>query len=185
MKNFILLGALFATIAISQAAEVDLKNSDLEWKGTKVTGEHVGKISFKEASLDVNKKGLIKKGKFVVDMNTVKVTDLEGEWADKLKGHLLSKDFFEAEKFPTANLVVNKDDGKKLKGKLTIKGKTQKVEIPYTKSGDDYKGVLKFDRTKFDMIYGSGDFFKELGDKMIHNEVTLNFNIKVKNKAKK
>ena len=34
---------------------------------------------------------------------------------------------------------------------------------------------MRFDRTKFDMIYKSGNFFKDIGDKAIHDEVILSF----------
>jgi hypothetical protein len=30
------------------------------------------------------------------------------------------------------------------------------------------------------MVYGSGNFFKDLGDKMIHDEVTLDFTVVTK-----
>ena len=38
-----------------------------------------------------------------------------------------------------------------------------------------YSGTLKFDRTKFNMKYGSGSFFKNLGDKMINNEIKIDY----------
>ena len=40
-----------------------------------------------------------------------------------------------------------------------------------------YTGTLTFDRTKFGMIYKSGNFFKDIGDKAIHDEVVLNFKV--------
>jgi polyisoprenoid-binding protein YceI len=93
---------------------------------------------------------------------------------------MLNEDFFETNKFPTATLEIVRDTGKALEGMMTIKGKTNRVMIPYTKNGNMYKGTLKFDRTKYGIKYGSGSFFKGLGDKMIHDEVTLNFNVAVK-----
>lgn len=162
------------------AAKVDTKNSSFSWLGTKVSGKHYGKIFLKSAKVDVAKDGKLKNGEFVMDMNSFTVTDLQGEWADKFLGHMKSGDFFEVSKFPTAKLVLNKDDGKTLSGKLTIKGKTHAVSFPYTKKGKSYVGKLKFDRTKFNMVYGSGNFFKNLGDKMIHDEVSLDFNVVLK-----
>ncbi len=179
MKSLILLVALTYTYAVFGAG-VDLKKSELKWKGTKVSGEHVGKIGLKSADIKLDKKGIIKSGNFIADINTITVTDLQGEWAGKFLGHIKSKDFFEVSKYPTAKLVITSATKDKAKGKLTIKGKTNPVEFSYKKVGDQLKGLLKFDRTKFDMIYGSGNFFKNLGDKMIHNEVTLNFALKLK-----
>ena len=57
---------------------------------------------------------------------------------------------------------------------------TEEGKVFYKKDGKAYSGTLVFDRTKFGMIYGSGDFFKGLGDKMIHNEVKVDFKFVVK-----
>ena len=178
MKNLILIAMLILSTA-AMGAELDLTKSELAWKGTKVSGEHVGKISISKAKLDLNK-GVIKNAEITVDMNSVTVTDLQGEWAQKFLGHLKSGDFFEVSKYPNAKLKVLKDTGKALEANLTIKDKTNKVTIPYKKNGKTYSGKLVFDRTKFGMIYGSGNFFKNLGDKMINNEVELDFKITLK-----
>ena len=68
----------------------------------------------------------------------------------------------------------------KLDGSLTIKGKTEPVSLKYTQKGKSYTGTLKFDRTKFGIKYGSGNFFKGLGDKMIYDEVTVEFTVVTK-----
>jgi hypothetical protein len=39
------------------------------------------------------------------------------------------------------------------------------------------KGKLIVDRTKFDIKYGSGSFFDNLGDKAIDNDFTLDLNL--------
>lgn len=178
MKN-LLLSAITVLSLTTFAADVDLAKSDFTWKGTKVTGEHTGKLKLKKAEVELNEKGNIKSGTLVIDLNSITVSDLSGEWATKFLTHMKSDDFFNTEKYPEATLVVKNDSGTKISGVLTIKGKSNPVEFSYKKSGDEYVGVLTFDRTKFDMIYGSGNFFKNLGDKMIHNEVTLNFKLVV------
>ncbi|EQC44544.1 YceI-like domain protein [Bacteriovorax sp. BSW11_IV] len=177
MKKFITVLALLSLNAFS--ADVDLAQSSFNWKGTKVTGEHVGGLKLKSASLEVDK-DLIKSGEFVIDMNTLSVTDLQGEWADKFLGHIKNEDFFDVGKFPTSKLKITSATKDVVKGDLTIKGKTQPVSIKFKKEGKAYVGKLVFDRTKFDMVYGSGDFFKNLGDKMIHNDVAVDFKVVVK-----
>ena len=163
------------------AAEVDLSKSTFTWTGSKVTGsKEAGGVTLKSAKVEQKKDGKLKHGEFIIDLNTMSVTKLTGEWKTKFLQHMKSADFFDVSKYPTAKLIVSKDDGKKLTGKLTIKGKTQPVSIAYKKVGKSYKGQLTFDRTKFGIIYGSGSFFKNLGDKMIDNKVSLNFNIQVK-----
>ncbi len=45
------------------------------------------------------KDGLIIGGTFIVNMKSLNVQDLTGEWKEKLEGHLRSDDFFSVEKF--------------------------------------------------------------------------------------
>ncbi|MEZ4873120.1 MAG: YceI family protein [Bdellovibrionales bacterium] len=125
----------------------------------------------KNASIE-NGKGII-----VADMNSIDETTLNGEMKSKFLTHIKSADFFEVKKYPTAQLAIEKLENGHLYGKLTIKGKTQDVTIPYKKSANTYSGTLSFDRTKFGIIYGSGNFFKNLGDKVIADTITLNFKV--------
>ncbi|MCO4793487.1 MAG: YceI family protein [Bacteriovoracaceae bacterium] len=178
MKILLLLSIFISSQAFS--VEVDLGKSSFSWLGTKVTGKHKGLVSLKKATVKTNKKNTLTSGEFVIDLNTISVTDLEGEWKQKFEGHIKSPDFFNTQKFPTSKLIVNKVDDKFLYGKLTIKGKTRPVTIPYKVNGKEYKGTMKFNRTKFDMVYGSGNFFKNLGDKMIHDEVKIDFKVVLK-----
>jgi len=170
-------------ISISlSATEVDLENSSFQWKGTKVTGQHIGKISLKSAKLK-EEKGQVKDGTFVMDMQSITVDDIKSKkWEKKFLKHMKDEDFFLVGKFPTAKLVIEKLEKGKASGKLTIKEKTQPVtfDVKHHKAKKIYSGTLKFDRTKFGIVYGSGNFFKNLGDKVIHDEVTLKFNVKLK-----
>lgn len=180
MKKTLTLTALILIICGSNLANakdlsVNLKESEISWIGRKVTGEHQGKILLKE----VQSYGTLKdpKGTFIVDMNSISVQELEGEWKEKFLSHIKSADFFEVEKYPTAKLVIKKVQNQVASGTLTIKDKTQEVSFPVKTEGKVFRGTLKFDRTKFNMIYGSGNFFKNLGDKAINNEVELKFKI--------
>lgn len=161
------------------AAQIDTSKSTLSWQGTKVTGRHWGTIGIKSGNIEL-KDGVIKSGEVVVDIKSLDATDLEGEWEEKFNTHLLSADFFNAEKFPEAKLKIKKVEGQTAVADLTIKGKTNEVSFPVAKVGNRYVGSLQFDRTKFDMKYGSASFFKSLGDKAIDNEVNLVFDIVTK-----
>jgi polyisoprenoid-binding protein YceI len=59
-------------------------------------------------------------------------------------------------------------------GNLTIKGITNPVtfEISLYKE-NTYRATLVFDRSKFDVRYGSDSFFDNLGDRVILNEIEL------------
>ena len=61
-------------------------------------------------------------------------------------------------------------------GAMTVKGVTREVEGKLMfSSADPAEGVLffEFDRTEFDVRYGSGSFFDDLGDELISDKVTV------------
>ncbi len=165
----------------------DGKATSIKWLGKKVSGEHYGKVALKSGSFTV-KNGLITAGAFEVDMKTITCEDLtDPDYNGKLIGHLKSDDFFAVEKFNTASFKLTKavkgaKDGEfNVTGDLVIKGKSVPVTFPVTIKDQGGKlsvvGDLTFDRTKYDIRYGSGSFFENLGDKMIYDDVTLSLNI--------
>lgn len=166
------------------AVMVDTTNTKFEWTGKKKIGsKHFGKIALKEqdCKIEVDKNNQISANTLIVmDMGSVTVDDLEGEMATKLVGHLKSGDFFDVEKHPVAKLLVKKVDKDTLTVDLTIKDKTLEQTVKVTKNGDKYEGTLVFDRTKYGVIYGSDDFIKNLGDKVILNDVEVKFTLALK-----
>ncbi|HUP57575.1 MAG TPA: YceI family protein, partial [Bdellovibrionota bacterium] len=66
-------------------------------------------------------------------------------------------------------------------GKLTIKGHTEEVTFPAKVSVEDKKatahGKVKVDRTKYNIRYGSGKFFDNLGDKMINDDFEIELDL--------
>jgi polyisoprenoid-binding protein YceI len=72
----------------------------------------------------------------------------------------------------------------RVKGDLTIRGITQPVEFPvliqFSDEGPRATGQIKIDRTLYNMKYKSGNFFPEIGDKMIYDEFTVDFDIVTK-----
>ena len=197
-KRSILSQAIFTFVFLSlniilvnsnvRAADyvIDKTASLVKWEGKKVTGKHNGTISFDNGSLTVTQ-DKITGGSFVIDMKTIVDVDLtDAEWNKKLIGHLSSDDFFSIEKFPTASMKVNKvtsvsGDELHFTADLTIKGIKKPVEFnaKVTVSGDKLsaQGVITVNRTLYDIKYGSGSFFQGLGDKMISDDFTLDFNI--------
>lgn len=195
MKTNILKSALVLVIAASVASftsiserKVNVKESQVNWKGYKVTGQHEGTINLKEGSLTFTDNQLTG-GNFVIDMTTINSTDVSGGTKDKLDGHLKSDDFFGVEKFPTASLKITKVSGKnksyKVTGDLTIKGITNSTTFDL-KIVDDQTATaaLKIDRSKFDVRYGSTSFFDDLKDKAIYDEFDLNVTLKYQGSPK-
>ncbi|WP_027077766.1 YceI family protein [Maribacter antarcticus] len=158
--------------------EVNISQSKVTWKAYKVTGEHDGTIQLKSGHLEMDGKKLVG-GEFEVDMTSIIVTDLAaGDGKEKLEGHLKSDDFFGVEKHTTAKLVFmsvenfNKNSYT-VKGDLTIKGITKPITLVVSMFENKATATMKVDRSKFDVRYGSGSFFDDLGDKTIYDEFDL------------
>lgn len=159
--------------------------SSVGWKAAKVSGEHFGSVSISQGDLEV-KADLLADAEIIIDMSTITVDDMEGEYADKLRGHLHSEDFFNTAMYPTAafNLsgVKYLDGQYQATGMMRIKDTTGPVTFPLTfapgENGSIYiTGTAVIDRTKYGIQYGSGQFFEDLGDKMIYDEFELKFSL--------
>ena len=166
--------------------KVDTQRSSIEWLGKKITGQHNGTIKLSSGELVVNGKA-VKGGAFTIDMNSIACSDLQGEYGQKLVGHLKNDDFFSVEKNPTSKFEITKVTSAganrvNITGNLTIKGITQPLTFPATvkQKGDAIVAVakgVKVDRTKYDIKYGSKSFFTSIGDKAIDDEFELAINL--------
>lgn len=171
MKKIITTLVLLASLGVF-AESVNLKKSSFSWSATKaVGGGHTGTIKMKKATFNG------KTGEFVADIKSIDEVELTGDLKKKFLSHMNSSDFFDVEKYPTAKLKINKVDDGQFYGMLTVKGKTHYISMPYVKKGNVYSGQMAFDRTRFDMIYGSGNFFKSLGDRVINDTIKVNFKL--------
>lgn len=179
---FFLLISAFVTSVQAQNYIVNAASSAIVWKGYKVTGEHTGTVKIKDGKLSFNN-GVLTGGEFTIDMNSITNTDLEGEWAGKLVGHLKSDDFLGVASHPTSKLVITRAialDTKgnyKIVGNLTIKGITKEVKfqanVKEANGSVNASGKIVVDRSEYDIRYGSGSFFDGLGDKTIYDEFDL------------
>lgn len=179
---FLAFGAFFASNDTFAPATVSKTESQVTWKASKVTGEHWGYVPIKNASLDVNG-GKITGGSFDMDMVNLTVEDLTDEKSKgNLTNHLKSDDFFSVEKFNTSTFKITDVKSTSatdytITGDLTIKGITKPVSFPAKVAVAGNKmtatGSIKFDRTHYDIKFRSGNFFENLGDRMIYDEVNL------------
>ncbi len=191
LKGIVSLGfLLFAlpSFAATTTYKIDPSVSKVAWVGKKITGQHNGTIGVKSGKVEFEGEKM-KGGEFVLDVQSITVLDLtDPKLNGDLTGHLKSDDFFSAEKFPEATFKAVKAAQKaggvtELTGPLTIKGITVKeVTLPLkiSKTGDKFvaSGKAKLDRTKWDIKYRSGKFFPSLGDKLIHDQFELEFDLK-------
>ena len=169
---------------------VDTLNSKVEWKGYKIfkseNTSHFGNIKFESGDVTI-KEGKLESGKFVADMSSLNSEDLKDAPKDqaKLNGHLMSADFFEIEKFPTASYEITKvtpmaegDYNTLLEGNLTIKGISKPTQF---KANVNVKGseVSIFTEPKDVMREDFGVKFQSpAANGVIKNEMTLQIMIK-------
>jgi len=195
MKNLFSLAIVaffafaFTPNNVGEGMSVDTQESVITWKGYKVTGEHAGTLKVKNGKLDFDN-GKLTGGSFDIDMTSITVTDLSGNMAGKLEGHLKSADFFGVEKYPMAKFKITKvvSRGKageyKIIGDITIKETTKEIRFNanVTENGGGKTAIadITLDRSEFDVRYGSGSFFDNLGDKTIYDEFDLNVKLVVK-----
>jgi polyisoprenoid-binding protein YceI len=190
-RNGLFIAVIFAFLAMAFTAgtteyKVDAKQSKVVWLGKKVTGEHTGGINIADGKLISDGKTFTG-GSFTIDMASMTCTDLaDAGYNEKFVGHLKSDDFFSTAKFPKSNFVITKitstgKDQYNVKGNLTIKGITNEIEFPATIQtvGKQIKANAKIvvNRTKYDIKYGSGSFFDNLGDKAINDDFELNVDL--------
>ncbi len=167
---------------------VNLDESVIGWKGSKLAYYHNGTINLQNGSLSVVD-GKVVAGEFDIDMTSLTDLDLadDAEKKAKLEGHLKSDDFFNVEEYPTSTFVitdVEQIDGAKhmVSGNLTMKGTTHKISFPadieVTENGVNASALFSIDRTKWNVNYNSGNIFTDLvADQVISDEMALNLKL--------
>lgn len=121
-----------AVVSEGISLAVDTAASKVMWKGTKVSGFHEGTITVKSGSISVNNNA-ITGGTFLLDMNSISATDLDGEYKEKLDGHLKADDFFGVATNPEATFSITEvkagatANDAIISGNLTIKGVTKNI----------------------------------------------------------
>ena len=167
-----------------QKFDIVVAQSNIDWLGRKVTGSHNGTISLKRGELTLTD-GQLTGGKFTIDTTSIKILDVTDPATNaQFAGHLASNDFFASEKYPEAVFEINSVGGNHVQGNLTIKGITKPVEfeVKVSVAGDTLtaSGKVVVDRTKYDMKFRSGNFFKDLGDTLIYNDFNLDVTVTAK-----
>ena len=175
---------LFLVSFFINAQNLHLKTdkSTLKWTGKQITTKtHFGSLKFESGNITFEN-GIISSGKFLVDMTSLLVEDLQGNYKQKLEGHLKSDDFFSFYMFNESSLTIlsssKNDSGLDVNGSLTIKGITLPIKFKLEDLEMDqeevrWKGVLTFDRSKYNVRFRSGSFFQNLGDKLILDEIRI------------
>lgn len=151
------------------------EGTEVQFKGSKVTGSHDGGFRKVTGSVTVPDGDLAKS---VVDVSI----DMTSVYSDdeKLTGHLSSPDFFDVAQFPTSTFkstqIVKSDAGFTVKGDLTLHGVTKGIEFPadLALNGNDLTAKAEFaiNRKDFSIVYPGKP------DDLIRDEVVIKFDLK-------
>jgi polyisoprenoid-binding protein YceI len=140
------------------------QESTINWLG-EVAGVygHDGTISIAEGNVTVQN-AQIATGSITIDMTSItpanpeNYADEDGKRASDLKSHLSTGDFFLVEEYPTATFTIKSQEGDKLVGDLTIRGKTNEetatiTSMEATEQGMTAAAKLVFNRQKYDVAW--------------------------------
>lgn len=155
-----------AAAAPAAAADGLALSGDVLFTGSKVTAAHECKFAEWSGTFKLAD-GKAEGGSLAFEVKTASViADYKepNDWSKKLEGHLKAADFFDVEKFPTANFVSTKIDAggadgatHTVSGKLTIRGVTKDVTFPATISVEagkvDAKAKFSINRKDFGIEY--------------------------------
>jgi polyisoprenoid-binding protein YceI len=174
---------------------VDTAESKVRFTGHGVGKNHPGNFKLSSGHVHIAN-NQITGGDFVINIKSMDVEQKEEMFQKKLKPHLLSGDFFDADKFGTAKFEITKVEPYKpdendssivdganfnISGNLTIKDVTKNITFPARVDLDDntLKGKANFDidRRQWQMNYGND---KTLGDKFISETVNVELDLQAK-----
>lgn len=164
--------------------------SILRWTGRNNNGGHSGVLGCSSGELSAVDE---LSGQFVMDMKSIKNEDLAGdELQPVLESHLQSDDFFFTSLFPKATFTTTKirlvEDGEAtrpnamLQGVLAIRGVENEIAFPaHIRNLEEGRiavmGNLDFDRTQWDIIYGSSRFFQYLSYHVVFDFISVDFRL--------
>ena len=186
------------TAATGKTFVVDTADSRVKFTGYGVGKNHPGKFKLQSGEIAIAN-NQVTGGSFVIDIRSMDM-EQDGRMIDeKLRPHLMSGDFFDAEKFGTAKFEITKvepyeknDNDSSIieganfnvSGNLTLKEDTKNITFPARIDLDNetLKATADFDidRTQWKMNYGND---KTLGDKFISEKVNIALDLKAKGSA--
>jgi polyisoprenoid-binding protein YceI len=181
-----------ASQASGQVFVVDTTASKIRFTGNGVGKNHPGKFRLKSGQVAVSN-NQITGGEFVIDVKSMEMEEKGPMIESKLRPHLLSGDFFDADKFGTAKFEITKVEPYKpsdndtsivdganfnISGNFTLKDVTKNITFPARVDLDNNtlkaKADFDIDRRQWQMNYGND---KTLGDKFISETVNIELDL--------
>ncbi|RYY89001.1 MAG: YceI family protein [Chitinophagaceae bacterium] len=174
---------------------VDTTASSIRFTGHGVGKNHPGKFRLSSGTVTVAN-NQVAGGTFVINIRSMDLEQKGGMFDQKLHPHLMSGDFFDADKFGDARFEITKVapysrngsdtsviDGANLSisGNLTIKDVTKNITFPARVDLDDQtlkaKGNFDIDRRQWNMNYGND---KSLGNSFISERVNIELDLQAR-----
>jgi polyisoprenoid-binding protein YceI len=172
--------------------EIDPVESRVEWTGRNLLNKHHGQIALKGGKLHFVQ-GELAGGELTLDMAAITCHDLAGDpLHEVLIAHLKSDDFFDVELYPEARFVITSTEraanatpgapNLTVRGELTLKRRSRTVEFvatagvtPQGKAGA--QATFAVDRTLWNVLYGSGKYFRNLGGHLVNDLIEIQFRV--------
>lgn len=172
--------------------QIDTTKSVIRWTGRNLFNHHSGTVRLAGGELEI-RSGRCTHLRVDADLHTIACEDIgDAAMNEVLIRHLASPDFFDTAKHPIATFAAREvheidgasegTPGHRIAGELTIRGITrpfQTVFVAGSSSPDEVTGQaqITIDRTEFGSLYGSGRFFRFLGQHLVNDEIHLHVKI--------
>lgn len=159
--------------------QLNTETSVLNWTWSRVLYSYHGRAFFKQWTLEI-KDGDPIGWEFILDMTNFTLE----EGKEALRNHLMSADFFDVATYPESKLVITNaekvtDNQYNITADLTIKDVTNPITFvaDFTSDLKSAKWSFEIDRTLRGIQYWSDNFFDNLGDKAIKNEIQFSVEV--------
>lgn len=183
------------TTATGQTFTVDTTASRVRFTGNGVGKNHPGAFRLSSGAVTINN-NQVTGGQFVINIKSMEMEEKGEMFQNKLRPHLLSGDFFDADKFGAAKFEITKVESYQangndtsivaganfnVSGNFTLKDITKNITFPakIDLDGNTLKAKANFniDRTQWKMNYGND---KTLGDKFISETVNIELDLEAR-----
>ncbi len=157
---------------------IDLDQSIIEWKGTKLTGKHEGTVKFNNGWLVFSRNRLIG-GHLVVSMESINITDIpahEKTARRNLLNHLVDEfavKLFKVSSFTIKQVSTGTENELDISGDLRIRGVSQDIKIKATRNNKIFFSNFSFNRFDWGVGKDGNWFEKRLVSKMINLKVKI------------
>ncbi|KAF0093340.1 MAG: rhodanese y domain and YceI domain protein [Puniceicoccaceae bacterium 5H] len=171
---------------------VDTAESQVRWIGRNLASQHEGTVGIQSGYINVVD-GILRGGELVLDLEQISCIDIgDEETGGVLLKHFRDMEFFHIDQYPLAKVQIEHVDfnphatpgspNYEVVGSLTLKGVTAPVGAKLVGDSKNKltwacQGMVEIDRTRWNVIYGSGKFFQHLGMHAVNDHISVNLKL--------